>query len=392
MCKQLEKYCFDHDLLPDQQFGFLKGRSAEWQLLSVLQDWHEALDQRKGVHAIFLDAAKAFDRVDHTVLLRLLSELGVGGLELRWFCSYLSDRKIQTRVDGVLSSSAKITSGVPQGSVLGPLLFLLYFRKIPEVSTAASALFADDTLVYRCDCCGSDECCCIRSDLSKISEWAVDNKVLFNAAKSADMYLGAATSPPPAALSGVDLPRVESKCHLGVVLSSDLRWDAHVSRSLKQTAGYVALLMNLAYRHRMPSGPLRRFYCALIRPQLEYCSAVWGGCSLRLQQRLDRVQIRVAKAICRRKDLSVYQLLQCVGLPTLAWRRRCHRVLLLWKLLNGCGPPQLQNHLPKKLSVRCTYSLRAPIVWNVQLATLPDFTPLSLLLLFQNGTLSPPPV
>ena len=134
------------------------------------------------------------------------------------------------------------------------LLLLLYFRKIREVSTAASALFADDTLVYRCDCCGSDECCCIRSNLSKISEWAVDNKVLFNAAISAHMHLGAATSP-PAALSGVDLPRVESKCHLGVVLSSDLRWDAHVSRSLKQTAGYVSLLMNLAYRHRMPSDP-----------------------------------------------------------------------------------------------------------------------------------------
>ena len=114
------------------------------------------------------------------------------------------------------------------------------------MSTGACALFADDTLVYRCDCCGSDKCCCIRSDLSKISEWAVDNKVLFNAAKSADMYLDASTSPPPGALSGVDLPRVESKCHLnvGVVLSSDLRWDAHVSRSLKQTAGYVALLIN----------------------------------------------------------------------------------------------------------------------------------------------------
>lgn len=103
---------------------------------------------------MFLDAAKAFDRVDHKILLHSLFEIGVDGHELQWFASYLTDRCIRTRVMNCLSEEAFISSGVPQGSVLGPLLFLLHFRGIPEATSATSALFADDTMIYRNNCLG----------------------------------------------------------------------------------------------------------------------------------------------------------------------------------------------------------------------------------------------
>ena len=118
------------------------------------------------MHAAFLDAAKAFDRVDHSVLLSMLSDISVRGAPLAWFHSYLSDRKIQTRVSGSLSSPLPVTSGVPQGSVLGPLLFDMYYKDIPTTTQACSALFADDTLLYRTDCLGQ-RCipCCRLTDV-----------------------------------------------------------------------------------------------------------------------------------------------------------------------------------------------------------------------------------
>ena len=100
---QLVRYCLDGGFLPDEQFGFLKGRSPEWQQLSMLQQWHTALDRRLHVHTVLLDAEKAFDSVDHIVLLPRLAEMGVSRAALAWFQSYLSGRQIQTRVKGALS-------------------------------------------------------------------------------------------------------------------------------------------------------------------------------------------------------------------------------------------------------------------------------------------------
>ena len=159
--KQLLSYCLENDLLPDEQYGFLRKRSTTWQLLAVLDQWERALEEGHCIHASFLDVAKAFDRVNHDLLLSRLSSLGVQGSELAWFGSYLQDRHISTTVDGALSSLLPITSGVPQGSVLGPLLFILYFRDLPTAVSNDCALFADDTLIFNTSCKGADfPLCC----------------------------------------------------------------------------------------------------------------------------------------------------------------------------------------------------------------------------------------
>ena len=144
-----EFFVFQHSMNQDRGLHLSKGRSAELQILSHLEVWHESLDKRNHVHCVQLDAAKAFDCcVDHSALLSMLQSIGLDHVSRRWFFSYLSGRRIRTKVSNHLSSPSTITSGVPQGSVLGPLLFLIYYKDIPSVASALTALFADDTLLF----------------------------------------------------------------------------------------------------------------------------------------------------------------------------------------------------------------------------------------------------
>ena len=204
----------------------------EWQLLTVLQEWHIALDNHLHVRTVFLDAAKAFDRVDHTVLLSRLSGIGMLDSALAWFRSYLTGRRIRTHVDGALSGELEITSGVPQGSVLGPLLYLLH-AKISSVTKAGCALFADNTMLYRRGCVADRllPCCPLKGDLENMSDWAKVSSVTFNATKSAAMLLGGKSRGDPLQpqyLNEVPVPFKSTQRHLGVVLSNNLRWDDHV--------------------------------------------------------------------------------------------------------------------------------------------------------------------
>ena len=221
---QLLQYCLNQGCLPDEQYGFLPKRSTTWQLLTIVNEWHEALDRGEAVHTLFVDIAKAFDRVDHSLLLLKLASMGVCGDQLDWFESYLRGRSISTVVDGQLSSLLSISSGVPQGSVLGPLLFVIYFRDLPSCITSASCLFADDTLLYATSPANSF-CSLIQEDCERLDLWADTWNTAFNAKKSTHMVISTRRSNPPCdpvSLQGLVVPLEKSTKHLGVLLSPHL--------------------------------------------------------------------------------------------------------------------------------------------------------------------------
>ena len=187
-------------------------------------------------------------------------------------------------------------------------------------------------------------------------------------------------------VDGVVIPRRTETRHLGVVLSVDLRWNSHIDHLLSVTAGAVYLCQKLAYQHRLPSLAIRRFYIAFVRPRLEYCKAAWCGLTRKLIQalRLEKVQVRVARsrAVVRCPAGSRSQVLQDVGLPTLSWRRREHCLCLLWKLVNGIGPPALPGlqlrHLVHRLFyallIHCSSLFACPlVVSHLSCATLSPF-------------------
>ena len=160
-------------------------------------------------------------------------------------------------------------------------------------------------------------------------------------------------------MDGVAIPQRKEARHLGVCLTSDLRWNSHVSHLILQSAGPIHLCQKLGYQHRLSSSVIRRFFIAFVRPKLEYCNAVWCGLALSQAIRLETLQLKVAKAIVRRRDLSHPKVFRAAELPTLSWRRSGHCLSVLWNLVRGIGPPALLDALPALASTRSMSALRA---------------------------------
>ena len=376
--RQVLDYSLSNGHIPDQQFGFLPRRSTVWQLLSVTEEWQTALDGGKSVHALFLDVSKAFDRVDHSVMLEKLKAIGFDNPPLRWMKSYLHGRSICTNVERSTSSCRPISSGVPQGSVLGPLLFVLYVSDLPSfVHSSSCAMFADDSLLYNTSCSASSysntsepssDCCSLQDDTSSVQSWADQWNTLFNAQKSAHMVISRSpqqTFSPQITLGGIPVPYVTCTRHLGLLISSSLKWSAHVESLVSRVSWKVALLKRLLFRCRLSLHIFSFLYTTLLRPCLEYSTAVWDNCSAHDAHSLERIQLSLARSAlalhsnCSPLAFSKVDLLRALGWPTLAWRRRRCKLLLFWQLVHGIGPPCLHEKL-SSVSTRCNYRLRKP--------------------------------
>ena len=204
-------------------------------------------------------------------------------------------------------------------------------------------------------------CCDLGKHLGNLSSRAASNNVDFNAAKSADLVVG--SKPPPSAclfMNGTAIPRVQRHVHLGITITSDLRWNDHVATVLKKVAPALHLSLTLAYRHQLPPAVIRKFYVAFIRPRMEYCNAVWCGASARSLKSLEKAQMKVARAIVhsQRGQPGPAVLSEC-NLPTLAWRRRVHCRCLLYILYKGQGPPSLSELLPATVQARTEIVLQS---------------------------------
>lgn len=373
----LLNFCQSNQVLPPEQYGFLPGRSTTWQLLSLLEDFYDSIDNRNHVHALFLDVSKAFDRVDHSLLLKKCSSIGLSDQSCQWLASYLKDRFIITYVDGQASSPLPTSSGVPQGSVLGPLLFLIYFSSLPNsIETSSSSMFADDTLVYNLNCSyyakpDTHTCCTLQLDVDRVSNWAKVWNTTFNATKSANIVFGRALKEdgqvPALSLDGTPVPRCTSTRHLGLTLTSSLQWSVHIDQLIHSVGWKVCLLKRLAFSARLPLRTLSHLYCSLIRPSLEYASCAWDNCLTSDSNLLERLQLSLARSFLSSQlgsptvsAFSKCDVLAGMSWPTLSWRRRRQKLVYFWSAKKGLGPPSLTSKIPPALSDHCSYSFRSP--------------------------------
>ena len=331
--KLLEKYVYsllwehlvNHAPLSECQWGFQAGKSTVALLLAATHDWQKVIDQGGSVMSVFFDIQKAFDSVPHQRLLKRLVELNLHPLLLSWLCSYLGCRSQHVVVNGACSSTVNVLSGVPQGSVLGPLLFLIYIDTISSIELSSGTkilLYADDILVYK-PIVNNFSFCELQQDIDMISEWSKANYLKFSVPKCKCMLLTHKrnTHSPTMELDGVSLELVTQYKYLGITISSNLHWAPHINRICSNARKYLGLIYrNFATNISNPTTFLC-LYLALVRPSLEYASQVWDPYLLKDIRKIENVQ-KFALRICSGRYQEPYEnLLDAFQVPTLTNRR-----------------------------------------------------------------------
>lgn len=267
---QLMVYLTKFRFLTQCQHGFRKQRSTETALVDLLQYVYDNIDRGKYVAAIFFDLARAFDCVNSDVLCDKLQAVGIRGIPLKWIKSYLSERKMRVRLDNVVSSEYETALGVPQGSVLGPLLFLLAINDLPEALTVGyTILFADDTSVAVSSDTPGDLLLTINRVVGDMAKWCDQNQLVLNADKTTVMYFHRRRE-----LSGHVINFAPFVKVLGVTLDESLTWEAHIdSVAKKLNSAYYAIMQlktSLSIKY------LKSVYYAMVYSVLSYNVIVWG--------------------------------------------------------------------------------------------------------------------
>jgi len=267
------KYLETNLLIQDSQHGFRKGRSCLTNLLSFLDKVTGELDSGKSVDVVFLDFAKAFDKVPHQRLLQKLASHGITGKLYHWISNWLSDRMQRVCINGSLSDWILVLSGVPQGSVLGPILFLIFINDLDCDITNWILKFADDTKIFG-PVCNYNDYMKFQEDLQRLFTWTKDWQMAFNIDKCKVMHFGRTNKAYSYSLDGLQLAEVSEEKDLGVVITRDLKVSQQCAAAYSK-ANRMLGVMNRTISYKSTDIMLR-LYKSVVRPHVEYCTAAWS--------------------------------------------------------------------------------------------------------------------
>ena len=296
MHQRLYLFLESHNVFFKSQFGFQKNKSTQQSLIEIVEKIRGCIESKNYGCGIFIDLKKAFDTVNHNILLQKLEHYGVRGNGLLWFESYLKDRTQYVSCNNVSSETKTISCGVPQGSVLGPLLFLLYINDLPNISKKLNFfLFADDTnLFYECNNLEKLERV-VNKELKKLVTWLNVNRLALNVSKTNYVIFAAINKPIKPTTIIINRQAIEQKeyvKYLGVLIDSRLSFKYHISATTKKMARAVGIISKL--RHYVNKKILLMIYYSLIYPFLIYALPVWGNAC---NTHLDSVHIIQKKVV-----------------------------------------------------------------------------------------------
>ncbi len=369
--EQLKEFLVSNSILSRFQSGFRKNHGTVTATMKVLNDITCALDNGRSCAAVFIDLTKAFDTVNHGILLSRLYSIGLSETALGWIRNYLKNRCQRVQIKGSISDSLSIESGVPQGSILGPLLFTLYINNLGDnLSDACIHLYADDTIIY-CFASSIDSC------ISKLQEAFVivqrnllSLKLVLNDKKTKCMVFSrkhkCESSPPPLySLQGNSVELVSSYRYLGFVLEEDLSFKLHV----KQLLSKLRLQLGFYFRNSacFSQSAKRKLVEATFLPVLDYGDVFYRNTTKALLQSLDSVYHSALRFITRTNYYTHHcALYEMVGWPSLHLRGYKHWLILVYKAIVG----QLPLYMTSLLTVNSQgYNLRSSryILLNVPL-------------------------
>jgi hypothetical protein len=319
-------------LINDSQHGFRKGRSCLTNLLDFMETVTKKLDEGDSVDLVYLDFSKAFDKVPYVRLLNKLKSHGILGSTLTWITEWLNDRRQRVSVNKHFSGWSEVSSGVPQGSVLGPVLFLIYINDLDLDLVSKLGKFADDSKL--CKNISTDrDAETLQHDLDNLHKWSQNWLMQFNVDKCSVIHLGHGNKKFTYKLGDHVLKSSEQERDLGVIVNSSGKVSEQCNVAVKNANSMLGIIR----RHIKCKNKdiLVRLYKSLVRPRLEFCVQAWCPYLRKDIDLMERVQHRATKMISGLKNLSYESRLEKTGLITLEKRRERGDLIEVFRLLKG---------------------------------------------------------
>jgi hypothetical protein len=327
-------HLLENNLIKDSQHGFVKGRSCATNLLEFLEKATTAVDRGDSFDVVYLDFAKAFDKVPHKRLVKKLRAHGIKGRVLRWVKSWLFCRRQRVVLNGKFSSWEEVLSGVPQGSVLGPLLFVIFINDIDEAVPEVEIIkkFADDTKVGQTvtDQEGREK---LQAAIDGLCDWSQKWGMEFNIPKCKVMHLGAKNPKNEYSINGSKLLSTTEEKDIGVTVTDKLKPSAQCAKAAK-TAQTVLGQISRAFHYR-DRHVFVRLYKQYVRPHLEFATQAWSPWTVTDCEVLERVQRRAVRMVSGLKGVSHEEKLKELGLQSLAERRHQADMHMVHRIMHG---------------------------------------------------------
>ena len=345
----LERVLNANEILTSCQSGFRSLHSRVTAMLEATSDWSMNIDNGLINGVVFIDLKKAFDTIDHQIMLQKLKNYGIDEMSLTWLESYLTNRTQKCRVNDHLSNSAPVTCGVPQGSNLGPILFLIYINDLPNcLNHAAPRMLADDTSISYSASITSELQNVINSELKKLNSLLITNRLSLNTVKTEFMVIGSQQklrsidSEINIKINENEMTRVDSVKSLGVYIDKHLAWHDHIDKLCEKVASAIGALKRV--RSFTTINASTQIYQSLIQPHFDYCCTVWDGLGETLSTKLQKLQNRAARVVMRSSyDTDASVLLDTLRWDNLSLRRQKFKLGLMFKTLKSNAPSYLQE-------------------------------------------------
>ena len=345
----------NEEIITNRQSGFRSLHSTVTALLEATDSWAFNIDCGNVNAVVFLDLKKAFDAVDHKVLLAKLSLYGIQEPAYDLFKSYLNNRTQKCVIYGSLSKACSLGCGVPQGTIRGPLLFLIHINDLPNcLSFCQPRMYAYDThLTYASADLHSMQSS-LNRDLSNIHNWLLCNKLTLNSTKTEFMLIGSrqklSTLSESLELSIDNVPiKVSTSKSLGILIDDNMAWHSHIDKLSKKIASGIGAIKRI--KPFVSPEILHCIYSDLVTPHFDYCSVVWSNCGKTLSEKLQKLQNRAARILTSSPyDADAGYLLQQLDWKYLITQRQIQVALMVFKALNDLG----HNCLSSMFTERCT--------------------------------------
>ena len=352
-----------YKLLHESQSGFRHKHSCQTALVKLIDSWTECIDRGDMIGALFLDFRKAFDLVDHSILVKKLSIYKFSSSALKWFKSYLSDRQQTIECDKGLTGFSNVLSGVPQGSILGPTLFLIFINDLPLCfKHCSSDLYADDTTVHTKDSNVNNIERNVICDLKNAIEWGIPNKMQLHFGKTTCMLAGTRQKLNTSRklniqVGDISIQNVSKQKLLGIYIDENLSWSSHIDYLCSHITTKISLLRHLS--EYVPVEILKKFYQGYILPFFDYGSVTWGSASASNIERLTKLQKRAARLIlCTDFHTPSERMFKELGWSSVPNRIKYNKAVLTYRALNNLTPEYISQLLQPMSQVH-SLSLRS---------------------------------